>query len=206
MPDTRAARGAPEPTFFATPAELRRWLARHHATAAELWVGFHKVHSGTPSVTWPEAVDEALCVGWIDGVRRSLDAARYMIRFTPRRATSTWSAVNVARVAALEAEGRMTPAGRAAYARRQEARTATYAYERPAAGLDADVEGALRAEPAAWAFFAAQPPHYRHTAAHRVTSAKRAETRARRLAELVACSARGERIPQLRRATRPADD
>src|SRR5579859_7973797 len=108
--------------FFATPDELRAWLAAHHETAGELWVGFHKKGTGTPSVTWPEAVDEALCVGWIDGVRKGIDAASYTIRFTPRKPGSIWSAVNIARVAELERQGRMRPAGLAAFARRSEAK------------------------------------------------------------------------------------
>jgi uncharacterized protein YdeI (YjbR/CyaY-like superfamily) len=189
----------PEPTFFASGADFGAWLAEHHDRAAELWVGFHKVHTGVPSLTWPEAVDEALCVGWIDGVRRSLGPSAYTIRFTPRRPRSTWSAVNVRRVAELTAAGRMRPAGLAAFERRSAAKDGIYAYERRADALGGEAERAFRAQPAAWAFFESQPPGYRRTVAHWVASARRPETRERRLATLIAHSAAGERIPQLAR-------
>lgn len=189
-----------EPAFFATPAELGAWLGEHHATATELWVGFHKKGSGLPSVTWPEAVDEALCVGWIDGVRKRIDEHSYEIRFTPRKPSSTWSAVNIARVAELTALGRMHPAGLAAFARRTKANSGIYAYEQkdPAALEPADEER-FRAEPAAWEFFQAQAPWYRRAAIWRVVSAKRAPTRERRLAELIEDSAQGRRISSLTR-------
>src|SRR5215208_225233 len=116
-------------TYFRSPAELRKWFAKHHAAATELWVGYYKKGSGKPSITWPESVDEALCVGWIDGIRKSLGDESYVIRFTPRKARSTWSAVNVARVAELTREGRMTPAGLAAFEARAPDRTGIYAYE-----------------------------------------------------------------------------
>src|SRR4051812_25227392 len=118
-----------DPVFFASPDEFRDWLDAHHAIATELWVGFHKVHTGRPSLTWPQSVDEALCYGWIDGVRKSLGAEGYVIRFTPRKAASTWSAVNLRRVPELVSEGRMRPAGLAAYARRSAARSGLYSYE-----------------------------------------------------------------------------
>jgi len=196
----------PQPLFFATPAAFRAWLAAHHASASELWVGFHKRGSGLPSLTWPESVDEALCFGWIDGVRRSVDATSYAIRFTPRRAKSTWSAINIARLSELAAAGRVEPAGAAAFARRSEAKSAVYSYEqRQAARLSAAEEKAFRAERAAWRDFERRPPWYRRTATHWVTSAKRAETRSRRLARLVACSRAGEPLPQLRRGTEERD-
>jgi uncharacterized protein YdeI (YjbR/CyaY-like superfamily) len=192
-----------EPIFFATPADWRAWLEEHHDTERELLVGFRKRGSGRASITWPESVDEALCFGWIDGVRRRLDDDSYTIRFTPRRARSTWSAVNVARVKELEAEGRMHPAGLAAFARRSDDRTAIYSYEqRRTAELGEAYEAELRADPAAWAYFAAQPPSYRRAAAHWVTSAKREETRRRRLAQLVADSAQGRPIGPLTRPPR----
>jgi uncharacterized protein YdeI (YjbR/CyaY-like superfamily) len=202
----RAARptaSMPEPTFFATPAALRAWFAKHHATAKELWVGFHKRATGTPSITWPESVDEALCVGWIDGVRRSLGEASYVIRFTPRRPTSRWSLVNVRRVKALAKEGRMRPAGRAAFALADEKKTGTYSYEREHASFTRAQLAALRRNAAAWRFWNAQPPWYRRVATHWVTSAKREETRARRLATLIAGSAAGHRIGILRLPERP---
>ncbi|MEA2275371.1 MAG: hypothetical protein QOC78_331 [Solirubrobacteraceae bacterium] len=189
------------PTFFATPDELRAWLAAHHEVEAELWVGFHKKGSGLPSVTWPEAVDQALCVGWIDGVRKSLGDTSYAIRFTPRKPSSTWSGVNVRRFAVLREDGLVLPAGEAAFDRRREDRTAIYAYEqRRAAALSDDDEARFRANAPAWEFFSAQPPWYRRTAIHWVVSAKRAETRERRLAQLVDDS---EHERTIRRLTRP---
>ena len=187
-----------KPTFFRTPGDFRAWLEAHHATATELLVGFHKRKTGEPCITWPESVDEALCFGWIDGVRRSLGAHAYTIRFTPRRPSSIWSAVNVAKVRDLSRAGRMRPAGLRAFEQRKEERTGVYSFERrTAAKLSAAQEKVLRANKKAAAFFDGQPPWYRGAALHWVTSAKREETQARRLAELVASSARGERIPPL---------
>jgi uncharacterized protein YdeI (YjbR/CyaY-like superfamily) len=172
-----------------------------------VWVGLHKKGSGRPSITWPEAVDEALCFGWIDGIRKSVDDDAYAVRFTPRKRTSTWSAVNVKRVAELASEGRMRPAGLAAFEAREEAKTGVYSYEqRHAAKLDPAAERELRANETAWAFFEAQPPSYRRTAVWWVVSGKKEETRRRRLATLIEHSAQGGRIPQLRRpdpTTRP---
>jgi uncharacterized protein YdeI (YjbR/CyaY-like superfamily) len=194
MPTTRA----PDPTFFATPEAFRAWLAAHHDDRTELWVGFHRKDSGEPSITWPEAVDEALCVGWIDGVRKRVDEQRYTIRFTPRRPRSIWSAVNVARFGELTRLGRMQPAGLAAFERRAPERTGIYAYEqRGSAELDADSEKLFRANAAAWAFFQAQPPGYRKQMIWRVVSAKREETRRSRLATLIEESARGRRLDPL---------
>ena len=189
-----------QPTFFADPAELRDWFQAHADEGGELYVGYWKKGTGKPSVTWPESVDEALCVGWIDGVRRRIDDDSYLIRFTPRKAGSTWSAVNIARVAELTAEGRMQPAGLAAFERRRPARSGTYAYEqREAAELSPDQLAEFRATPGAWEFFETQPPSYRRTAVWWVVSAKRPETRARRLAQLVVDSAAGRRLAQLSR-------
>ncbi len=188
-----------EATFFAAPDDFRGWLAAHHDTEPELWVGFWKVATGRPSVTWPLAVDQALCYGWIDGVRKTIDAEAYRIRFTPRRAGSTWSNVNVARVAELTAQGLMTPTGAAAFERRTPERTGRYAYEREHATFGADQETAFRANAGAWAFFHAQPPSYRRVATYWVVSAKREQTRARRLATLIEDSANGRRLAQLTR-------
>ena len=189
-----------KPRFFATPAAFRAWLQRHHATSKELLVGFWKKGSGKPSITWPESVDEALCFGWIDGVRHSLGADAYTIRFTPRRPTSIWSAVNVARVAELEKLGKMRAAGRRAFAARTPERTGLYSFERHAAAkLTAAEEARLRADARAVAFFDAQPPWYRRTTIHWVVSAKREDTRAKRLGQLIADSAAGLRIKALRR-------
>jgi uncharacterized protein YdeI (YjbR/CyaY-like superfamily) len=184
-------------TFFATSEKFRAWLAKHHDSAPELWVGFWKVGTGKPSITWPQAVDQALCYGWIDGVRRSLGDESYRIRFTPRRAGSTWSNVNVARVAELTKAGLMTPAGLAAYERRMPEKTGRYAYEREHATFDAAQEKAFRANAAAWAFWQAQPPWYRRNATFWVVSAKRQETRDRRFATLVEDSAAGLRLARL---------
>jgi uncharacterized protein YdeI (YjbR/CyaY-like superfamily) len=188
----------PTATFFATPADFRTWLEEHHAEAVELWVGYHKKGTGKPSITWPESVDQALCFGWIDGVRRSLDAARYAIRFTPRRPRSVWSAINVARVKALRAQGLMTPAGLAAFGKRDEERSGIYSFEQPRAPeLDPAMAQRLRGNKTAWTFFQAQAPWYRRSATHWVVSAKKEETRERRLATLIECSERGRRIPPL---------
>jgi uncharacterized protein YdeI (YjbR/CyaY-like superfamily) len=188
-----------EPTFFATPADFRAWLERHHESHSELIVGFHKRGSGRPSITWQESVDQALCFGWIDGVRRRIDDASYSIRFTPRKARSTWSAVNIRRMKELVEEGLVAPAGLAAFDRRTDDRTAIYSHEqRKAAKLEPDQERRLRADERARAYFEAQPPSYRRAAIHWVTSAKKPETRERRLAQLIECSAAGEPVPPLR--------
>jgi uncharacterized protein YdeI (YjbR/CyaY-like superfamily) len=193
-------RAAIAPAFYATPAEWRAWLEAHHAVEREHWVGFHKRGSGRPSLTWPEAVDQALCFGWIDGVRKRVDDERYMIRFTPRKPSSRWSRVNVARVGELKAAGLMRPAGLEAFEARTE--EGTYSYEqRDAAAFDPERERRLRADAAAAAFFDAQPPYYRRAVTHWVMSAKREETRDRRLALLIECSAAGRTVPPL---TRPA--
>ncbi|MGE0868417.1 MAG: YdeI family protein [Kofleriaceae bacterium] len=187
------------PMFFANPGRFRAWLAKHHASAQELVVGFYKKASGRPSITWAESVDEALCFGWIDGVRHSLGEDAYTIRFTPRRPTSIWSRINVARVAELERLGKMTPSGRRAFTARTPERTGVYSAERKGQKLAPVHEQALRANAKASAFFDAQPPWYQRSAVHWVVSAKRAETRDRRLAQLIACSARGTTIPPLTR-------
>jgi uncharacterized protein YdeI (YjbR/CyaY-like superfamily) len=189
-----------KPTFFETPDMFRAWLEANHATETELLVGFFKRGSGRPSITWPESVDEALCYGWIDGIRRSLSEDAYTIRFTPRKPTSIWSAINVARVAELSALGRMRPAGLVAFSKRTEDKTGIYSFERNrAARLSPAQEKALRANRKAAAFFDAQPPWYRRTAIHWIVSAKREETRLRRLAQLIADSAAGRTIRPLTR-------
>jgi len=187
-----------KPKFFATPAAFRAWLEANHETAGELLVGFHKRASGKPSMTWPESVDEALCFGWIDGIRRSLGETSYTIRFTPRRERSRWSDVNVRRAKELLRLGLMWPAGRRAFEKRDET-DAAYSYEqRQAAELDAESERAFRANAAAWAYFQSRPPWYRRTATHWVTSAKRDETRRARLATLIDDSAHERLIKPLR--------
>jgi uncharacterized protein YdeI (YjbR/CyaY-like superfamily) len=192
-----------KPRFFATPEGFRAWLKEHHATATELVVGFHKKHTGRESMTWTESVREALCFGWIDGIRRSLGDESYTIRFTPRRPGSIWSSLNIGHVEELIREGRMTPAGLAAYEARKPERTGIYSFEqRHSARLGQEQEDAFRADRAAWEFFQAQPPSYRQTAIYWVVSAKREETRSRRLATLIADSAAGRRLAQLTPPTR----
>ena len=183
------------PTFFETAIAFSAWLAKHAATRSELLVGFHKRGSGRKSLTWPESVDEALCFGWIDGVRKRIDDDSYTIRFTPRKPTSIWSAINIERVRILESEGRMKEAGLKAYAHRREAKSKIYAYEQAAcATLERDDEAAFRRNKAAWKFFEAQPPGYRHLVVWRIVSAKRAETRRDRLAKLIEASQNGQRL------------
>jgi len=192
-----------KPVFFPSPALLRKWFDENHASAPELWLGFYKKGSGLPSVTWPESVDEALCAGWIDGVRKSLDERRYVIRFTPRKARSIWSAVNVRRVEALAREKRMRPAGLAAFAARRENRTGVYSYEKRPSRLPEPHRSIFRKNAKAWAFYEAQPASYKRATIWWIVSAKKKETRASRLARLVADSARGRRIPQFTRRVPP---
>ena len=183
------------PAFFATPGDWRRWLAKHHADTDELWVGFHRKDSGKPSITWPESVDEALCYGWIDGVRKTLNATSYVIRFTPRRPTSIWSSVNTRRLKELIAEGRMTPAGQRAFDRKKAGKSGTYAYEqRDNARLAPAMEKTFRANRTAWAFWRAQPPGYRKLISWYVISAKQEATRAKRLARVIEVSAAQKRL------------
>jgi len=189
-----------QPTFFPTPADFRAWLEQHHQDTPELWVGFYKKGSGRPSITWPGAGDDALCFGWIDGVRKSLDESSYTIRFTPRKPRSTWSAVNIGRVAELTRQGRMKPAGLKAFAERTAENSGIYAYEqRRSAALDPADEQQFRANKAAWAFFQAQPPSYHQTAIWWVISAKQEATRRKRLATLITDSEQGRTIRPLTR-------
>jgi uncharacterized protein YdeI (YjbR/CyaY-like superfamily) len=184
-----------KPLFFASPAEWRRWLVAHHARKDEFWVGFHKRSTGKPSLTWPESVDEALCFGWIDGLRKSVDAERYMIRFTPRRTGSIWSAVNVRRVAELTKRRRMRAAGVRAFKARSAAKTAIYSFEqRKTARLPPAYMKQFKANAAAWRFFTAQAPWYQRTTTWWVISAKQEPTRLKRLARLIDDSANGRRI------------
>ena len=183
------------PRFFRTPVAFRTWLAAHHATASELWVGYFKKDTGKASITWPESVDEALCVGWIDGIRKRIDDDSYVIRFTPRRSGSIWSSVNVARAQALIDARRMQPAGLVAYQARIANKSGIYSYEQRPAELPVPYARLLKQTPKAWAFFRAQPPSYRKTATWWIVSARREDTRLKRLATLAACSAQGLRVP-----------
>jgi uncharacterized protein YdeI (YjbR/CyaY-like superfamily) len=189
-----------DPTFFATPADFRAWFEEHHAAESELLVGFYKKGSGRPSITWPESVDEALCFGWIDGVRRSLGDEAYTIRFTPRKRRSIWSVVNVRRARELIEEGRMRPAGLAAFEARTEERSGVYSFEqKDQVAFDEAQARRFQADAKAWEFFQAQPPWYRRTATWWVISAKKEETRAKRLATLIEDSAAGRPIRGLDR-------
>jgi uncharacterized protein YdeI (YjbR/CyaY-like superfamily) len=190
----------PKPRFFASPERLREWLAAHHRTADELILGFHKKGTGKASVTWPESVDQALCFGWIDGVRHRLDENRYTIRFTPRRAGSIWSAKNIARFHELTADGMIEAEGRRAFDERDETRTNQYSFEQERVRFTREQESEFRAHGKAWAFFQTQPPSYRKPATWWVVSAKKDETKARRLATLIEDSDHERRIKQLRRA------
>jgi uncharacterized protein YdeI (YjbR/CyaY-like superfamily) len=186
-----------KPRFFATTARFRAWLERNHDTAAELWVGFHRKGSGKPSITWPEAVDQALCFGWIDGIRKRVDDTSYMNRFTPRKPTSTWSDRNVKRARELIELGLMAPAGLRAFEARRDNRIGIYSYEQRPQELPATYARPFRANARAWKVWRAMPPGYRKAATWWVISAKREETRERRLATLIETTARGERIPAL---------
>ena len=183
-----------QPRYFATEADFRRWLEANHQTAPELLVGFWKKGTGKASIDWPQARDQALCFGWIDGVRRSLGEDSYTIRFTPRRKGSIWSKVNVARFEALTAAGLMTAGGVRAYEENKD-KSGLYAYERETAQLAPEDEELLRANKAAWADWEKRPTGYRKNILHWVTSAKRPETRVKRLATLIKSSAAGEKIP-----------
>jgi uncharacterized protein YdeI (YjbR/CyaY-like superfamily) len=185
-----------KPTFFKTSSDLRKWFEKHHAREPELLIGFYKKDSGKPSITWPESVDEALCFGWIDGIRRSVDEASYTIRFTPRRASSTWSAINIKRVEELTKQGRMTPSGLEAFGARKENRSGIYSYEQRTAELPEQYRRVVTRNKAAWKFFENQPPSYRKAANWWVLSAKKEETRLKRLDKLIDYSAKGQTIPQ----------
>jgi uncharacterized protein YdeI (YjbR/CyaY-like superfamily) len=184
-----------KPLFFTTPAAFRAWLKKHHKTEPEVIVGFYRKDSGKPSITWSEAVDEALCFGWIDGVRHKVSADAYSNRFTPRRPTSTWSAINIAKVAELTRQKRMQPAGLAAFAKRTEARSRTYTYEQDDDGsFEPAIEKVFRANKKAWAFFQAQPPGYRRLIARWTCKAKQQATKLGRLDKVMAACESGRRF------------
>jgi uncharacterized protein YdeI (YjbR/CyaY-like superfamily) len=196
-----------KPTFFRTPEQFREWLHNNHGSEAELLVGFHKKACGEPSITWPESVDEALCFGWIDGVRHSVDDTSYTIRFAPRRPGSTWSEVNVRRARMLIAGGRMVPAGVAAFEARTATRTGVYSYEQRPDELIEPYAGMLARHAPAHRFFAHQTPSYRRAAIWWVISAKKDETRKQRTEKLIELSAQGRQIPQfLAERTAVTDD
>jgi uncharacterized protein YdeI (YjbR/CyaY-like superfamily) len=196
----KSLKSSAKPTFFASPSEFRQWLQRNHTTSHELLVGFYKRGSGKPSITWPESVDQALSFGWIDGIRRSIDAASYTIRFTPRKRASTWSKINVSRVRQLTKQGDMQPAGLAAFAARKAKKSGIYSYEqKEKRELSAAHTTRLKANKKAWAFFHAQAPWYQRTAIFWVVSAKQEATRLGRLTTLISDSASGRKIRPLTR-------
>ena len=203
---TLFAKELPKPEnviFFETPAQLRAWFEANHQTADQLWLGYRLKRSGRQSVTWEDVVDQELCFGWIDSVRYSLGNDESAQRITPRRKRSVWSAVNIRKFKALDRQGLVHPAGRAAFEQRDEARSRIYSYE-SGQPLDGEREARFRKSKSAWRFFESQPPSYRRPAAHWVMSAKHEETRERRLDLLIAHSKKGERLPALSRpSSRP---
>jgi uncharacterized protein YdeI (YjbR/CyaY-like superfamily) len=182
------------PRFFRRPSDFRNWLEKNHATTGELWVGFYKKGSGKPSIAWAESVDEALCFGWIDGIRKRIDETSYQIRFTPRRRGSIWSAINIERAQQLTKEKRMRPAGLKAFQARVDYRSGIYSYEQRTAELPEPYAKTLKKHRAAWNFFQAQPPSYRKMISWYIVSAKQEETRSKRLKKLIAASAKGKRL------------
>jgi uncharacterized protein YdeI (YjbR/CyaY-like superfamily) len=189
----RAAQTSPR--FFATAAQFRQWLAKHAATHSELTVGFYKVSSGKPSMSWAESVDEALCYGWIDGVRKRIDDSAYQIRFTPRKPGSIWSAVNIAKMRALTTQGRMTKAGLSAYAHRTDKKSRIYAYEQTEESeLSASEVAEFKRNGNAWKFLQNAPPSYRKVVLHWVVRAKKPATRVSRFRKLLLACAAGERL------------
>jgi len=182
-------------TFFATQADFRKWLQKHHKTETELLVGFYKVGSQKPSITWPQSVDEALCFGWIDGVRRSIDEDSYSIRFTPRKSTSIWSAINIKKVEELTKLGQMTPEGQKAFALRKESRSAIYSHENEAIELAAHYKRQFKMNKPAWSFFIEQAPSYKKRMIHWIMGAKQEKTRLSRLEEVIHLSGQSKRRP-----------
>ena len=185
-----------KPEFFQTPADFGTWLEKNHATAIELWVGFYKKDSGKPSITWPESVDQALCFGWIDGIRKGVDEISYQIRFTPRRRGSIWSAINIKRAKELVRQKQMRPTGLKAFAARIENKSGIYSYEQRSTELSEPYAKLLKKNKAAWNFFEKQPPSYRKMIGWWIISAKKQKTRMARLAKLISESAKGKRLFQ----------
>ena len=179
------------PTFFTNQSDFRKWLQKNHKTKTELLVGFYKVASGKPSMTWPQSVDEALCFGWIDGVRKSIDKESYQIRFTQRKPTSIWSAINIKKVGELKKQGLMQPAGLASFEKRMESKSKIYSYEKDEAELSQDFKKQFKANKKAWDYFQALAPSYKTVSIHWVMRAKQEATRVKRLKKLIADSAIG---------------
>ena len=182
------------PIFFKNQNEFREWLMHNHALETELWVGYYKKGTGKPSMTWSESVDQALCFGWIDGVRRSIDREGYCIRFTPRKPTSTWSAINIRKVKELTKQGLMRPAGIAAFEKRKEQKSRVYTYENRPHEFPTPLKKRFRANKDAWAFFSQQSPSYRRMIVYWVVSAKKKDTQLSRLAKAIDASAGRKRL------------
>ena len=189
-----------KPKFFPDPLKFRKWLDKNHNKKKELLIGFYKKSSGKPSITWPESVDQALCFGWIDGIRKSIDEESYSIRFTPRNPKSTWSAVNIKKVEELKKLGLMKPAGLAAYKKREDKNSKIYSFEQKIVRFDPQYEKTFKKNKMAWNNFLLQPPYYRKTVIHWVMSAKQDETRLKRLDRLIKDSEAGLKIKEMRRA------
>lgn len=181
-------------TFFETQSAFRKWLKKYHKKEKELLVGFYKVGSGRPSMTWPQSVDQALCFGWIDGVRRSIDKESYSIRFTPRKSTSTWSAINIKKMEALHQAGLMTPEGQKAFGLRTESRSKVYSHENEPADLDPGYEKQFKRNKLAWNFFKEQAPSYKKLVIHWIMNAKQEKTRMSRLEKAIAESEQQRRM------------
>ena len=185
------------PTFFSTKSEFRKWFEKNHSSAKELLVGFYKVNSKKPSITWSESVDEAICFGWIDGVRRSIDDESYSIRFTPRKPGSIWSAINIKKVETLSKQGLMHPSGLAAFAKRKENKSRIYSYEKEPASLPKDFLKKFKDNKKAWNFFQSMSPSYRNSCIHWIIDAKQDATKAKRLEEVIRDSEAGSKIKRL---------
>ncbi len=183
-----------QPVFFVSQSDFRKWLKKNHGKESELLVGFYKSGSGKPCMTWSESVDQAICFGWIDGLRKSINKESYFIRFTPRKSTSIWSAVNIRKVEKLTNQGLMQPSGIASFKLRQEHRSKIYSYEKEAAKLSDSFEKKFRANKKAWDFFHSQPPSYRKTVLHLIMSAKREITQLARLEKVILISEKGKRL------------
>ena len=186
-----------KPTFFANQSELRKWFEKNHDKEQELWVGYYKTVSGKPGITWPQSVDEALCFGWIDGVRKSIDENSYVIRFTHRKPKSIWSAINIKKVEELTKRGLMHPAGIEAFNKRNEEKSRIYSFEQKNIQLDKKYENQFKQNKKAWQFFQSQPPSYQRPAMWWVMSAKQETTKQKRLDELIKDSEAGQRISRL---------
>ncbi len=183
-----------KPVFFSSPSEFRKWLEENHSSATELLVGFYKVNTGRPSMTWSQSVDEALCFGWIDGIRKSVDDERYTIRFTPRKPASTWSSINIKKVRELTEKGVMHPKGLEAFNKRKTDRSGVYSYEQEMKQFSSSFEKTFKASEKGWNFFQSQSPSYKRTAIHWIMSAKQEPTKENRLDKLIRFSEAGKRI------------